>query len=484
MIKNETQYRQTKVQILKFAKALEGVNDSKHELHPIQKKVYQESLKSQHQELSQQIEEYELLKNGQIKILQVNSFDELPTALIKARIASGLTQKDLADLLGMKEQQVQRYEATNYESASFERLKDVVNALGVKVKKEIMVSENTINLSTFFKNLDALGFKKDFVLNKLLPKKLSSYLEGVLNQKEIDLRFFTLQASAVVGKIFNTSPTEFLNVNGANLNLTLAYTTKFKKPQNAKIEKIAPYTIYAHTLAVTLLDACNHLEIKKIPTDFSIFRKEIIEKYGKLDFESALRYTWFLGIPVLPLEDSKFFHGACWRIGGRNVIVLKQKTKSSLRWLFDLIHEVRHASQYPELLDLDLIEGADDFSKDMQLLDDEKDANIFAGQVLLNGQANQLSRQAILDSNGDLRFLKTNVQKIAKKAGVEGGVLANYIAFRLSAEQGENWWSTAMTLQNQEEITPWETARKILFEFTNFDEIPEFERDLLLNAMK
>jgi transcriptional regulator with XRE-family HTH domain/Zn-dependent peptidase ImmA (M78 family) len=483
MIKNETQYRQTKVQILKFATALEGVNDSKHELHPIQKKVYQESLKSQHQELSQQLEEYELLKNGQIKILQVNSFDELPTALIKARIASGLTQKDLADLLGMKEQQVQRYEATNYESASFERLKGVVNALGVKVKKEIMVSESTISLSTFFKNLDALGFKKDFVLNKLLPKKLSSYLEGVVNQKEIDLRFFTLQASAVVGKIFNTSPTEFLNVNGANLNLTLAYTTKFKKPQNAKIEKIAPYTIYAHTLAVSLLDACNHLEIKTVPTDFTEFRQTIISRYGYLNFETALRYTWSLGIPVLPLGDSKNFHGACWRNDGRNIIVLKQKNKSAARWLFDLIHEVCHAGQYPELKYLDIIEVSDNFDKEAANIEDEKDANWFAGQVLLNGKAHILSNQAIKNAQGNLKFLPNAVVQLSKKEGVDVGVLANFIAFRLSAEQGENWWGSATNLQNQEE-DPLETAKKVFFENINFENVPEFERELLLNALK
>ena len=46
----------------------------------------------------------------------VDSFDELPQALVKARIALRLSQKDLADRLGMKEQRIQRYESTDYQS--------------------------------------------------------------------------------------------------------------------------------------------------------------------------------------------------------------------------------------------------------------------------------------------------------------------------------------------------------------------------------
>ena len=55
--------------------------------------------------------------------------DELPTVLIKARISQGLSQKDLAERIGLKEQQIQRYEATDYASASLSRIKEVANAL-------------------------------------------------------------------------------------------------------------------------------------------------------------------------------------------------------------------------------------------------------------------------------------------------------------------------------------------------------------------
>jgi len=44
-----------------------------------------------------------------VSVLELESLAELPEALIRARIAVGLTQKGLAGRLGLKEQQVQRY---------------------------------------------------------------------------------------------------------------------------------------------------------------------------------------------------------------------------------------------------------------------------------------------------------------------------------------------------------------------------------------
>jgi ribosome-binding protein aMBF1 (putative translation factor) len=53
--------------------------------------------------------------------------------LIEARIAAGMSQRELARVLGIKEQQVQRYEATEYASASLARVIKVAHALAVEV---------------------------------------------------------------------------------------------------------------------------------------------------------------------------------------------------------------------------------------------------------------------------------------------------------------------------------------------------------------
>ena len=68
-------------------------------------------------------------RRPQIPLDGLGTVAELPATLIKARIARGLSQKDLADRIGLKEQQIQRYEATDYASASLTRIKEVVSAL-------------------------------------------------------------------------------------------------------------------------------------------------------------------------------------------------------------------------------------------------------------------------------------------------------------------------------------------------------------------
>ena len=67
---------------------------------------------------------------GHFDLDALNAVAELPTILIKARIAQDLRQKDLAEQLGLKDQQIQRYEATDYATASLTRIKEVANALG------------------------------------------------------------------------------------------------------------------------------------------------------------------------------------------------------------------------------------------------------------------------------------------------------------------------------------------------------------------
>jgi HTH-type transcriptional regulator/antitoxin HigA len=49
--------------------------------------------------------------------------------LIQARIARGLTQKELTQKMGLKEQQIQRYEASSYAKASLARINQIIKFL-------------------------------------------------------------------------------------------------------------------------------------------------------------------------------------------------------------------------------------------------------------------------------------------------------------------------------------------------------------------
>jgi len=93
-------------------------------------KLGADALRSQIAEIDSEITDYELLKSGQISLAKTCSLSELPRMLVCARIAQGLSQSELAERLDMKPQQIQRYEATNYASASLARVLQVARILG------------------------------------------------------------------------------------------------------------------------------------------------------------------------------------------------------------------------------------------------------------------------------------------------------------------------------------------------------------------
>lgn len=138
MIKNERQYRITKAQAVKFASALQEMTTAKQRAcHPLLQQAQVDALHSQLEELQQDIADYEALQSGTRTVVALDSWEALPRTLIQARIAAGLTQEELAAKLGLKPQQIQRYEATEYQTASFERIMEILRVLGVKLRHPV-----------------------------------------------------------------------------------------------------------------------------------------------------------------------------------------------------------------------------------------------------------------------------------------------------------------------------------------------------------
>jgi ribosome-binding protein aMBF1 (putative translation factor) len=132
MIRNARQYRITKAQAEKFERALNefDMDPAKHpRVHPRLIKAQRDAIASQLETLRQELAEYEKLKKSKRRQVDLALVADLPQALVRARIAAGLSQRELAERLGLKEQQIQRYEATRYESASLKRVIEVARAL-------------------------------------------------------------------------------------------------------------------------------------------------------------------------------------------------------------------------------------------------------------------------------------------------------------------------------------------------------------------
>lgn len=133
MITNEKQYRSTKASIEKLEGAVAALEAPTDNFPEVFAKAQRSALRSQIDELAEEVRFYEDLRAGKISAFSAESLHDLPDILIQARIARGMSQKDLGDFLGVAEQQIQRYESDRYRMASLDRLTEVADALNVRI---------------------------------------------------------------------------------------------------------------------------------------------------------------------------------------------------------------------------------------------------------------------------------------------------------------------------------------------------------------
>lgn len=479
MIKNERQYRITKAQAEKFAAALEALpSTDAHDhgvavsVHPLIVKAQRDALESQYADLRGQIAEYEALRSGAHRVLEANSWAELPQVLIRARIAAGLSHKDLADRLGIQEQQVQRYEATGYSSASFERLGEVMRALGVQIREEVFLPSAGVSLEGLQRRLRSVGFDKDFIQEKLLPKAVR---EGGIHDAG------ALLAASRIGRVFGWTPAAIFGAAPLVPGRDAIAAARLRVSANAREMHTTAYAVYAHYLCLLALDATRHLQPRPVPSSGREVYDAVVAKYGAMNYEHAVRYVWSLGIPVLPLDDAGAFSGACWRTGGRNAICLKHRTPFTARWLDILLHELGHSGQEPGQPEFAVIEEGDALI-DRRDTPEEKAAVRYAWDAALGGRAEELAQKSVAAARGKLQLLKQAVHDVARREGVAVDLLSNYLAYRLSI-QGEKWWSTATALQPAGQ-NPWQVARDVFLENARLGDLAEPDRELLVSALE
>lgn len=481
MIKNERQYRAAGKVVQKFENTLAtrpNEPSSGSGVHPLIWDAEREALESELERLRAEMATYQALRSGDQRLLEVASWDDLPDALVRCRIAAGLTQKDLADRMGLAEQQIQRYEATRYTSASFRRVQEVADAIGVSLVASLDRRTRSATLESLVSSLHRLGFDTRWAFRRLLPTAVGVPLADALAKHRDASDVLIHRAGEILARVFRTSREEILSGKPRDLGVTESATVRFKELQGANRSR--GYLLYAHYLALLAMATCDSPR-QRLPGTAAEWLEAIALPKSASRLMRALHALWDFGVPVLPLRDEGQFHGACWSTtDGRMVVVLKQRTKSTDRWLFDLFHEVCHA-----------VRGQDrPFSRvhltPPDALDDEEtEAMSFAGDVLLSGRAKALAEMALREADdGLVPRLKYTVPRVASREGVPVGALANYIAFYISREtQGQvNWWGTAQQFQDTTS-DPWIVARDVFLERANFQHLNDIERELLIHAL-
>lgn len=144
MIKNQKQAGITKDRLAELKKAKEIFEDQNKDKTTAKYRLGINSTNSLISDLEKEIHIYEGLVHGNFNILQAKSIAELPNVLIGARLAQNISHKELGELIGVKEQQIQRYESTDYETASLPRIIEISMALSLNMKFEKNILLNMV----------------------------------------------------------------------------------------------------------------------------------------------------------------------------------------------------------------------------------------------------------------------------------------------------------------------------------------------------
>ncbi len=149
MITNEREYRITRADLRRFEEELTKprIVAKQPGVHPAFTAATPAILNQQLEDLRAEIREYEALRSGNHRSWEFSDLRSLPQVLIESRIVRGLTQRQLADELKMREQAIQRYEDNRYAGASFERIVDVAGALGLYVNVVVSLDPQVTSIA-------------------------------------------------------------------------------------------------------------------------------------------------------------------------------------------------------------------------------------------------------------------------------------------------------------------------------------------------
>lgn len=137
MIRTDHEYRES----------MRRLEQSDQELNAEEKKLRAEGLSASQakkamqpsrffsQQIQSELESYERLKRGEFD--ELTNLTGIGQLLIGLRIACGLSQRELADKLGVHESLVSRDEKNEYAGISVERANRIIETMGVEVRTRV-----------------------------------------------------------------------------------------------------------------------------------------------------------------------------------------------------------------------------------------------------------------------------------------------------------------------------------------------------------
>ena len=141
MIRNESEYQEAVERISKQAARLKAERTKLQELDLSKEEIKRalDPLRSFHEQLKEELDSYERLQRGEFE--ELRNFEGVGRLLIALRIAKGVSQRELAERLGVHESQVSRDERNEYDGVTVERANRILEVLGTEIRSVVEAVE-------------------------------------------------------------------------------------------------------------------------------------------------------------------------------------------------------------------------------------------------------------------------------------------------------------------------------------------------------
>jgi len=143
MIRNDKEYKEAvgRIRAEKQRLAQQEAELKNTGLKPKEIKRVLDPMRSFHEQLEEEVRSYERLCRGDFD--EICNFQGLGQLLVSLRIARSMTQRQLAERLGVHESQVSRDERNDYHGITIQRVARVLEALGVQIRSHVEMPKPT-----------------------------------------------------------------------------------------------------------------------------------------------------------------------------------------------------------------------------------------------------------------------------------------------------------------------------------------------------
>lgn len=399
MITNERQYKITNVQLKRLEEAINSFDIKKVTARvksELLAKAELDALRSEQENLAAQVLEYEALKSGTVDLFRASTLEELPSILIKGRIAKGLSQRKLAELIGVKEQQIQRYEADQYASANLTRLSQVAKALELNISEiaEFEMISEIVSVSDEILAWDKFPVKEMYIRNWFQDFFTGSLPTAIKNSEELVKNF-----------------------------ITNAYDKPLSSAARQRIRSrgvVNKYALIAWQCRILYLARKERLQKKFTP---SMLTKRWFNNLAKLSTQDdgpqkAVKYLYKFGIRLIiqPHLPHTHLDGAVFLLKDGPVIGMTLRYDRLDSFWFVLIHELVHIKKHLHKGEIESI--FDDLEADAD--DIEKEADEESGEILIPARMWEIALTRYVQS-------KDAIRDFAHEVGINPAIVAGKI---------------------------------------------------------